>query len=207
MNLKQQIINLQNSGVKQTVDQRLKEFSSFVDKGNEDWFSELCFCLLTANSRASSAMNIQNQIGVNGFLRSPQENIANAIKSNKHRFHNNKAKYIVNAREFYNIKDILADKGEVDSRTWLVENIKGLGMKEASHFLRNTGGAKLAILDRHIINVLLDRGYLLDRPKTLTPKRYLEIEETFNQIAKSFEMSSAELDLYMWYMKTGIVLK
>jgi N-glycosylase/DNA lyase len=80
-------------------------------------------------------------------------------------------------------------------------------MKEASHFLRNVGHKDLAILDRHILNLMFDRGYLLERPKTLTPKQYLAVEETFNMIAENLEMSSAELDLYMWYMKTGIVLK
>ncbi|MAG07461.1 N-glycosylase [Candidatus Pacearchaeota archaeon] len=207
MNLKQQILNLQKSGVKESVDKRLLEFASFSEGRNDEWFSELCFCLLTANSRASSTINIQKQIGARGFLHSPRENIAQVIRMNKHRFHNNKAKYIVNAREFCNVKDILAGLDSVGARAWLVENVKGLGMKEASHFLRNVGHNDLAILDRHVINVLLERGYLLERPKTLTPKKYLEIESVFKRIADSFEMSCAELDLYMWCLKTGQVLK
>jgi N-glycosylase/DNA lyase len=207
MNLKQEIIKLQNSGIKNVVEKRLEEFRNLGERGNEDWFCELCFCLLTANARASSAMNIQDQVRAKGFLYSPQENIASVIRMNKHRFHNNKAKYIVGAREFCNVKDILAGLESVEAREWLVENVKGLGMKEASHFLRNVGHKDLAILDRHILNLMFDRGYLLERPKTLTPKQYLAVEETFNMIAENLEMSSAELDLYMWYMKTGIVLK
>ena len=191
------------------VDAALKndEFDELREKENDEWFSELCFCLLTANSRASSAIKIQNQIGARGFLNSPKENIAQTIKMNKHRFHNNKAKYIVGAREFKNIKEILKNKEDFEAREFIVENVKGLGMKEASHFLRNVGRKNLAILDRHILNLLYEEGYLLEKPKTLTPKVYKKIEETFNRIAERLKMSSAELDLYMWYMKTGIVLK
>ncbi|PIN95245.1 N-glycosylase [Candidatus Pacearchaeota archaeon CG10_big_fil_rev_8_21_14_0_10_30_48] len=198
---------LKETPIRETVEKRLKEFDELREKENDEWFSELCFCLLTANSRASSAIKIQNQIGARGFLNSPKENIAQTIKMNKHRFHNNKAKYIVGAREFKNIKEILKDKEDFEAREFIVENVKGLGMKEASHFLRNVGRKNLAILDRHILNLLYEEGYLLEKPKTLTPKVYKKIEETFNRIAERLKMSSAELDLYMWYMKTGIVLK
>tara|TARA_Y100000310_G_scaffold261214_1_gene270474 strand:- start:733 stop:1356 length:624 start_codon:yes stop_codon:yes gene_type:complete len=207
MTLISELEGLRESSIKGIVDKRLEEFSKLGERGNDEWFCELCFCLLTANARASSAMKIQAEIGKEGFLKSPQENISLTIRKNKHRFHNNKAKYIVGAREFSEIKDILSGMSEVEAREWIVENVKGLGMKEASHFLRNTGSKGLAILDRHILNLMFDRGYLLERPKSLSGKKYLEIEETFNMIASNLGMNSAELDLYMWYMKTGIVLK
>jgi len=209
--LTDKINNLSNSSIKETVDKRLSEFKAFENKEGEEWFSELCFCLLTANSRASSAMRIQNQIGANGFIHSPQENIVQVIKMNKHRFHNNKGKFIVNARKFVNIKAIIQkiinEKGEKEAREFLVENVKGLGYKESSHFMRNVGYTNLAILDRHILNLMVENNYIKEKPKTLSKKIYLEIEEKFNEIAKEIGMSSAELDLYMWYMKTGQVLK
>jgi N-glycosylase/DNA lyase len=177
------------------------------NKSSGDWFSELCFCILTANSRADSAMRIQNQVGPTGFLKSPKENIAHVIKSNKHRFHNNKAKYIVEARKFEHIKAIISKLSEIEAREFLVENVKGLGYKEASHFLRNTGSKELAILDRHILNLMVENNYLEEKPKTLTKKNYLEIEEKFNSLARELKMASSELDLYMWYLKTNKVLK
>ena len=209
--LTDKINNLRNSGIKEVVDKRLSEFREFENKNTNEWFSELCFCLLTANSRASSAIRIQEQIGANGFIHSPEENIVRVIRLNKHRFHNNKGKYIVNARNFVNIKaiihNIIKDKGEIEAREFLVENVKGLGYKESSHFLRNVGYTNLAILDRHILNLMLENGYIENRPKTLTKNKYLEIETKFQDIAKELNMSSSELDLYMWYMKTGVVLK
>jgi len=198
---------LKETPIKETVDKRLKEFELLGEKGDNEWFSELCFCLLTANSRATSAIRIQNQIGARGFLNSSKENIAQTIKMNKHRFHNNKAKYIVGAREFKEIKKILKNKEDFEAREFIVKNVKGLGMKESSHFLRNVGKKNLAILDRHILNLLFEEGYLLEKPNVLTPRIYKKIEETFNRIAEKLKMSSAELDLYMWYMKTGMVLK
>ena len=207
MNLINQINNLRNSEIKSIVEQRLKEFESFKNKQGDEWFSEMCFCLLTANSRADTAMRIQNQIGSKGFLKSPKENISHVIKANKHRFHNNKAKYIVEARKFEHIKAILSKMPEFESREFLVENVKGLGYKEASRFLRNTGSKTLAILDRHILNLMVENAYIEEKPTTLTKKTYLEIEEKFNELAKDVNMTSSELDLYMWYLKTNKILK
>jgi len=48
---------------------------------------------------------------------------------------------------------------------------------------------------------------LLERPRSLTKKSYLEIEKKFTKLAECLGMPAAELDLYMWYMKTGEVLK
>jgi N-glycosylase/DNA lyase len=96
---------------------------------------------------------------------------------------------------------------EKEARDWLVKNIKGLGYKEASHFMRNVGYKNLAILDRHIINVMHDYKVLKQKPKALTKKNYLEIETKFKKLSKQLNMSAAELDLYMWYMKAGEVLK
>ncbi|HLD98366.1 MAG TPA: N-glycosylase/DNA lyase [Candidatus Nanoarchaeia archaeon] len=211
MELIDKINRLKKSPIRETVDKRLLEFKSFENKTTEEWFSELCFCLLTANSRASSAMKIQDQITGRGFMYSPQENIAQIIRMNKHRFHNNKAKFIVDARKFVNIKAIIhkitGEKGEKEAREFLVENVKGLGYKESSHFLRNVGYTSLAILDRHILNLMVENNYINERPKTLTKNKYLEIEEKFNKISDDLDMTNAELDLYMWYMKTGVVLK
>ncbi len=192
------------------IEKRLSEFSSFKNKPGEEWFSELCFCILTANSRATTGIKIQQELGHSGFMESPQEEIKDKIIKNKHRFHNNKSKYIVEARKFSNIKEIIEniikDNGLLKAREWLAENIKGLGYKEASHFLRNTGHESLAILDRHILNLMHEHG-LIVRPKTLTKSSYLEIEQKFNSLAKSLNMSPSKLDLHMWYLKTGEVLK
>ena len=90
-------------------------------------------------------------------------------------------------------------------REWLVKNVKGLGMKEASHFLRNIGFKDLAIIDFHIVDILVENK-IINKPKNLN-KEYIKIEEKLRGIAKKVKLSLAELDLYLWYMETGKVLK
>ena len=194
--LKYQINDLRKSEIKKVVEKRLKEFKEFDKKDGKEWFSELCFCILTANSRAHTAINIQNELGPDGFLDLTREEVVEAIKRNKHRFHNNKARYIDEARKYSDIRDrvrdLLKENDEKIAREWIVKNIKGLGYKEASHFMRNTGGTKLAILDRHILNLLLNNGYIDFRPNSLTKNKYLEIEDIFNKLAEELKMNSAE---------------
>ncbi len=210
-NLVSEIKKLRKSAVRKKVDKRLKEFESFRNENTEEWFSELCFCILTANSKAVTALKIQEELTSKGFCEYSHDLIRETIKKNKHRFHNNKATYIISARKHINIKDkikkIIKQKGEHEAREWLVKNVKGLGYKEASHFLRNVGYKNLAILDRHILNLMKENDFLKQMPKTLTRKNYLSIEKIFKNIAEIVNMSCAELDLYMWYMKTGEVLK
>lgn len=188
--------------IKKRVNRRLKELSR--KKSEKEWFSELCFCLLTSNSKASTALAIQKEMSSNGFLTFPKSKISQVIRKNKHRFHNIKAGYIVEARKHAKIKEIVM-KSE-NPREWLVDNVKGLGMKESSHFLRNVGYFDYAILDRHIINLLVENG-LAKRPKTMNKKNYLHLEGKLAKIAERLGMNQGELDFYLWYMKTGEILK
>lgn len=189
---------LKNSEVKDIVDQRIKEF-----KNNKDHFSELCFCLLTANFNAERSMMMQGKIA-EGFSSLPRSQLTNKLKQLGHRFPNARASFIVEARKYKNnLKKILKSE---DPRQWLVENIKGLGYKEASHFLRNIGFEDYAIIDFHIID-LLEKNNLVQKPKTLSKNKYSEIERLLKNIAKKSNLNLAELDLYLWYLETGKILK
>jgi N-glycosylase/DNA lyase len=196
--MEKQIRKLQKTKIKNLIKKRIKEFES-----QKDWFSELCFCLLTANWKAEESIALQKEIN-KGFQRWSRKKLAEFLKSKGHRFWPQRAERICLARKYRNIKQIL--KKQEHPREWLVENIKGLGMKEASHFLRNVGYKDYAILDRHILR-LLDHHNYIRMPKTLTKNKYLEIEEVFTGIAKNIKITPAELDLYMFYMQKGRVLK
>jgi N-glycosylase/DNA lyase len=185
------------------IDTRLKEFSELGKLGNEEWFSELCFCLLTANSQAQRAIDIQKHLGIKGFLEDSEESIARTIKSFGHRFHNNKAKYIVLARKYKNIKDHLNGLTNIQAREFIVKNIKGLGYKEASHFLRNVGYKDFAIIDRHIIKFLYQNNFIKEILHSITKKLYLELED----LLKNYKIELNRLDLMIWYNITGKILK
>lgn len=197
--------------VMQTIESRLVEFDSFKDKKEEEWFSELCFCILTANSRAKTALAIQSALGPRGFLTLSQEQLVKTIKDNKHRFHNTKASRIVEARQHKNIKstiqDIVNSQGQIQARDWLVKNVKGLGLKESSHFLRNTGHTNLAIIDRHIINLFKQHSLLNSNFIVKNAVSYLQVEQVCEQLSSKINMNLSKLDLCLWYLKTGEVLK
>ena len=94
-----------------------------------------------------------------------------------------------------------------DKRSFLAKNVKGLGLKEASHFLRNTGHENFAILDRHILKNLVKYEAIKEIPKTLTQKKYLEIEYDFKNFARRVKIPMDHLDLLFWSEETGEIFK
>lgn len=185
------------------VETRLKEFKQLNRLDTKYWFSELCFCILTANSKAETAIRIQQEVGPEGFLDLTEQELARIIRNNKHRFHNNKAKFIVQAREFVDIKSKIQNLSGPEAREFLVKNIKGLGYKESSHFLRNVGFDDVAIIDRHILRFLLQQNMIPSIPKSLSKQNYLE----FEIILSKFGITHSRLDLIIWQKMTGRVLK
>ena len=198
-----------NSPIKNIVDSRMNEFSELGKKSSNEIFKELCFCLMTANFSAEGGIKIQNAIG-DGFSSMSREELAKKLSELGHRFPNARAGFIFEARKYKdNIKETLGfHKTDEEKRKFLSENIKGLGMKESSHFLRNIGHKNLAIIDFHIVD-LLARNNLIEKPKnkSLTEKKYLEIENVLKKIAEQTKTNLGELDLYLWYEETGKILK
>ncbi len=201
------IENLKKSEIKKIVDSRMGEFEELGKKSSNEIFKELCFCFMTANFSASGGIKIQNEVG-DGFLYLSEEELSKKLSGLGHRFPNARAKYVILSRQHKdNIKETLQNlKNELKMREWIVANIKGIGMKEASHFLRNIGYKNLAIIDFHIVDLLV-KSNLIERPKTLTPKKYIEIENLLKEIADKTNLSLGELDLYLWYEETGKILK
>jgi N-glycosylase/DNA lyase len=194
---------------------RLGEFRQRgLQAGDNELFSELAFCLLTPQSRAKfcweAIMNLKEQ---NMLLKGS----ADQIKRRLHcvRFHNKKAAYLVAARNLFlrdgavSVKPLLKQHDDnYECREWLVKNIKGLGYKEASHFLRNIGrGENLAILDRHILKNLHLLGVIAKIPETLSKTTYRQIETKMEKFALSVKIPFAHLDLLLWYKETGEIFK
>ena len=194
-----------NSDISKIIEKRMFEFDN-NRLNKESIFKELCFCLMTANFNAKKAIFIQNKIG-DGFLNLSEENLAKKLKSLGHRFPNMRAKFIFQARykkdEIYD----LIEKNDKNIREYLVKNIKGLAYKESSHFLRNIGYKDFAIIDFHIVDILLRYGVLKEKKKSINKKLYLEIEYLLREIANYLQITLSELDLYLWYMETDTIFK
>lgn len=202
----QKIESLKKTEIKNIIDKRIQEFKSINKKSNDEIFKELCFCLLTANYNAEKSIKIQNNIG-QCFLTDSKEEISEKLKTYGHRFPNARAGYIHESKKCKDkLSEIVTFHDKKAIREWIVANVKGLGYKECSHFLRNIGFDDYAIIDFHIIDILVDNN-IIQRPKTITKNKYLEIENTLRQLAKKTNLTLAELDLYLWYMETGKILK
>jgi len=191
--------NFKNSEIKQVVNQRMQEFSN-IPRNFNDLFRELAFCILTAGASAELGIKTINHIGDVIFTGNEQD-IQRKLKE-VYRFHTIRAGYLFNARKAFKELDLNHPK----IREHLVKNIKGIGIKEASHFLRNIGFSDYAIVDFHIVDILAEHG-VIEKPKTLTPNKYLEIENVLRKLAEATNTSLGELDLYLWYKETGKVLK
>lgn len=205
-NLIRSIQRLQHSPIQKTVQQRIQDFKDIDRSSAEELFKELCFCILTANFNAERAILIHSQLK-NCFCSESKEVIAQQLKVHGYRFPNTRATYITESLPYKNqLPVILNTLGKNERRDWLVKNIKGLGQKESSHFLRNIGFDDYAIIDSHILD-LLERNHLIIKPQTLTTKKYKEIETILYNLAIQTNLTLAELDLYLWYLETAKILK
>jgi N-glycosylase/DNA lyase len=175
-----------------------------------EYFYELVYCLLTPQSSAVNADLVVDSLRKKNFQTrtiNPERFLAN--KDSYIRFHKNKTKYLLEMKNNYDIIVNQLQNGSPASelRKWLVENVKGIGYKEASHFLRNIGYRDLAILDRHILKNLVRIGVLKELPKSLPKQIYFEIEKKFLKFSKKINIPMDELDLLFWSMETGEILK
>ena len=192
---------------RQAIRDRLTEFSAVA---REEYFFELVYCLLTPQSSAVNAGRTVDALRAAGF---PAElSGIEAILGNRDhhiRFHNTKAVRLREAWHQYPEIQSTLSNGHTgpELREWLVGNVRGLGWKESSHFLRNIGHRNLAILDRHILKNLRAHGVLRRVPEGMTGRQYLRIEQHFRSFADSVGISLDELDLLFWSRETGRILK
>lgn len=171
----------------------IKDFlSKTKNKGDEHVLGELYFCLLTPRSKAVKCRVIVNEIKSKNLLFKPSQKDIKKIMSRFGYALTNKSKYIVIASKNFNeIKNNL-------TRDWLEKNVKGLGMKESSHFLRNIGFKKLGIIDIHVQRFLKKIGLFDGKIGALTKKQYLELEKKFFDLSKKLKIPPEELDIAIW---------
>jgi N-glycosylase/DNA lyase len=199
---------------KDIIKQRMMEFEETYKLGDKAIFTELCFCIFTAGSSAKSGLKCIDAIN-DIILTGNAIEIESRIER-KHRYPKARAEYIVHTRDYlqnewnFKIKDLIEsfDDG-LRLRDFFATNkgIKGIGYKEASHFLRNIGLKKYAILDIHILRSLHEFGLINSSKPPTNRKKYLEVEEKLKEFAEMIGIDFDELDLLLWSNRTGEVLK
>ncbi len=218
---------------KEKIKERLSQFEKFFNEpyfwnysGNElkllpsernddqRLFEELSFCIFTANTSAEMglrAVDAVRPILINGMPLEMTRRLEGV-----YRFNNLRPEFIVHTRNhlkntinFELKKKIKSFKDKNELRDFFAVNkdVKGIGFKEASHFLRNIGFKGYAILDKHIINSLYEFGALQTNDKPKNPKEYLEIEQRYIDFSKQVGIQMDELDLLLWSGKNGRILK
>ena len=203
-----------NSNIHDQIEERLNEFRSIWSDGtSDDILVELLFCILTPQSNAHMCWKIVQELRDEGVIFTiGEKDLATRLERGA-RFKNRKAHYFIEARDLF--KGGLDIRGHLSgftdacgAREWIVENIKWIGYKEASHFLRNIGwGSDIAILDRHILKNLELCGVLDGPVKNLNPIRYCEIERKVVAFSRGIGVSMEHLDLVMWYKEKDEIFK
>ncbi|MDT7905012.1 MAG: N-glycosylase/DNA lyase [Sulfolobales archaeon] len=199
---------VENLRLRALVLERVEEFKLNNIADEDVWFRELVLCVLTANSSFVSAYKVLGYV-MEEFDKGTYS-FEQVLEERGYRFYELKAKYLKNLVKYRGrikswIKP-LADRSQALAREVLANEIYGIGMKEASHFLRNVGYFDLAIVDKHVMRFSINSG--LVRPfKTLTRSRYLEIERKLKELAHQLGMPVGILDLFIWHIETDTVLK
>ena len=194
---------------------RLNEFARVGRTGSQErLFEELTFCIFTAG--ASARMGLRSVESVRPVLMEGDLADIRLALIGRHRFPNNRAAYVFETREYLRercgleLYRILRSFKIADERRDFLaanRNVRGIGYKEASHFLRNIGYRGYAILDKHLLSRLTEFG-VIDSPKPPSTKAgYLAIEEKLKRFAESIRIDFDELDLLLWFTKTGEILK
>ncbi|PYS76986.1 MAG: N-glycosylase [Acidobacteria bacterium] len=197
------------------IQSRLAEFEEVGrSAADERLWEEMVFCIFTAG--ASARMGLGSIEAVRDLLaRGTQNELAAALRR-KHRYPNSRSGYVVVTREFLEgdcgmrLRERLEGfRDPLERRDWLARErrIKGLGYKESSHFLRNVGYRGYAILDKHILRCLAEVGVIASPQPPSTRARYLAAEESLRGFAREMDVDFDELDLVLWSMKTGEILK
>lgn len=196
------------SSKRRAIRRRLAEFRAVKQSS---CFYELAYCLLTPQTSAENAGKVVEELQRLSFhsLSFDPEPILRNSKSYI-RFHATKSKHLLRLKD--DMPVILKALSELEDasakREWLAGNVMGLGLKEATHFLRNVGlNEGLAILDRHILRNLKRYGAIRSIPKSLSRKQYFSAEKSFIRFSKQVGITLDELDLLFWSMETGSIQK
>ena len=203
------------------IDQRLQSFKQLRDSSNRRKFQELVFVLLTSQTSAKEAWNAAEKLGQLELLENgSKQEIIQVLENFDIQYEKKKAGYIVENRKLLSqptlqnpekrlkLEERINTNDLESTRLWLAENMKGIGMKGASHFLRNIGyGNSFAIVSNHIITVLHELGFKEKPEPPQNREEYLEAEETVQNLAEQLSIDVKALDLVLWSMKTGEVFK
>lgn len=194
---------------------RLSEFAHVGrTASHEKLFEELTFCIYTAG--ASARMGLRSVESVRPVLMNGSKQRIQQALGGRHRFPNARGAYVFETREYLRahcglqLREKLRSLGNADERRDFFaanRDVRGLGYKESSHFLRNVGYRGYAILDKHLLARLTELGVINSPRPPATKNVYVALEDRVKRFSEVIGIDFDELDLLLWYTKTGEILK
>jgi len=199
-----------------------KETMSWKEASEERLLFELVLAILGSQNRYEVALRFSEEIRDCNLLSSGQsmkidiltEQIQTILStaleieeaSIKYRFPNTKAKFIaynlLYIQSCGGLKKILSEAGDVAKiRAFFVKEIKGIGPKQSSHFLRNVGYSnELAVLDVHILRYMEIQGIISDTYNKAigTLKQYEKLEALLIEFLKYMKYPIGFIDQAIW---------
>lgn len=199
-----ELIEVYNS-IKTQIEEKYEIFQELGENGSdEELFAEMIFCICTPQSSAKAGWKAASRILKEDLFNADEYVLQDILGTSGVRFKKNKVKYIIHNRpSFYpGTKEALnhiLSAPPLTARETLVKGVKGWGMKEASHFMRNIGfGDKLCILDRHILRCLKEFEIIDSIPNGIDRATYLRIEEEMKHFSKEINIPVFALDFVFW---------
>ena len=199
------------------IKKRLGEFQEVWHHGSDArLWEELVYCIFTAGASARMGLNAIDAVRSLLLDGEPEEMTQVLRETGAHRFPVARPRYIVTTRNYFRANFGMALRERLRSfsdpferRDWLAQEkqIKGLGYKESSHFLRNVGVKGHAILDKHVMHCLTEMNIVDTARPPANRKKYLEVEQEFRRFARQIKVDFDELDLVLWSIQTGEILK
>ncbi|MFK5947688.1 MAG: hypothetical protein QM500_02820 [Methylococcales bacterium] len=192
---------------------------SDVDHSEETLWEELVCCVLSSQVKFELSQAVTQNLKHNGFLKletldsSYEERLGVLLRSPvmvdgrliKYRFPNVKAKQITAARKnIYgnggSLREMRSKYSETtELRTALVDLVPGLGMKQASMYLRNVSNSfELAVIDSHILKYMNILNLIRKVPSTISKAQYLAKENMLTKHTEKFGYPVGCVDYAIW---------
>lgn len=185
----------------------------------EKLWEELVCCILSSQVKFEVSQEVTQNLKRNGLLDVKlldclyEDRLVECLispvkvdgRSIKYRFPNTKAKQIAAARKnIYGVDNCLRELLNTFSdpsalRTALVKLVPGIGMKQASMFLRNVSNSfELAVIDSHVLNYMNVIDLVKKVPSTISNTQYLIKENMLTEHAEKFGYPVGCVDYAIW---------
>ncbi len=199
-----------------------KETMNWKEASEERLLFELILAILGSQNRYEVALRFSEEIreykllvnnntmSIDMLTEQIQAILSTALEieevSIKYRFPNTKAKFIaynlLYLQSYGGLKHLLSQTDDIAKiRAFFVKEIKGIGPKQSSHFLRNVGYSnEVAVLDVHILRYMHIQGIIEETyTKAIgTLKQYEKLESLLIDFLKYMKYPIGFVDQAIW---------